>query len=101
MNFDPEAAARLKNSRLMKPVSAAWALLAVSAASALAGFVGFAISGNRRIFFAWLLCVPFFFVVLPLCMGIANTITGTLSVKVSARRRRKRREPNKAVAPYH
>jgi len=79
MEYDPQAAERLRNSRLMKPVKTGWALLAVSAASALAGLVGFIISGNPKVFFVWLLCVPFFFIVIPLFIGIVNAITGSLT----------------------
>jgi len=99
IKYDPEAAERLKNSRLMKPVKTVWAILAVSAASALAGLIGFTISGNPKVFFAWLLCIPFFFIVMPLFIRITNAITGALISFGSAPRRRKREEPNKT--PEH
>ena len=94
--YDPKAAERLKNSRLMKPVKLVWAVLVVLMVSVLAGTMSAIISGNPKVFFAWLLCVPFSFVVMPGTMGLVNAITGVLLWKGNTRKKREENRPNQA-----
>ena len=85
--YRPEAADKLKNSRIFKPIRSRWVLVIVSAAVILTGVICGFVAADIRIFYKWLVMFLVVAFVLPLGIGTMNF----LSSRLLSRKRQKKK----------